>query len=242
MGAVHADGIVSSDIVGYSTDSMVGGKFNMGGIGFTAVDGDDLDLNNITFNNLTKSDDSVTADTLLVWDANTSVYTTYYYYNAEGDEENWGWVDEQWELPDAKLAAGTAFWFKAKAGEGKSMTQSGAIDSVADTTYDIVGGKFNMLVNPFPAAIDLNDEKTIKFTNLTKSDDSVTADTLLVWDANTSVYTTYYYYNAEGDEENWGWVDEQWELPDAMLPSGTAFWFKAKAGEGKKITFYNPTK
>ncbi len=124
LGAVHAEdtGIVSSDIVGYSTQNMVGGEFNMGGITFTTVDGGDIDLNDITFTNLTKSDDSATADTILVWDATTGGYTTYYFYNAEGDEENWGWVDEQWELPDAVLPAGTAFWFKAKAGAGKKIT------------------------------------------------------------------------------------------------------------------------
>ena len=101
---------------------MVGGKFNMNGIMFTTVGGDAIDLNDITFTNLTKSDDPATADIISVWDAASSGYTTYYFYNGEGDEENWGWHDENWELENATLPAGTAFWFKAKAGEGKAIT------------------------------------------------------------------------------------------------------------------------
>ena len=221
---------------------MVGGKFNMNGIMFTSVDGNAIDLNDVTFTNLTKSDDPATADIISVWDAASSGYTTYYFYNAEGDEENWGWHDENWELEDATLPAGTAFWFKAKAGDGKGMTQSGALDKTTDSTYDIVGGKYNMLINPYPASVDLNSDASITFTNLTKSDDPATADIISVWDAASSGYTTYYFYNAEGDEENWGWHDENWELEDATLPAGTAFWFKAKAGTGKKITFINPVK
>ena len=42
----------SSDIVGYSTESMTGGKFNMGGFTFTTVGGDDIDLNDVTFTDL----------------------------------------------------------------------------------------------------------------------------------------------------------------------------------------------
>ena len=242
FGAVHADGIVSSDIVGYSTDSLTSGKFNMGGITFTTVGGDDIDLNDVTFNNLTKGDEADNADKIQVWNPGTSGYTTYYFYNAEGDEDNWGWVDENWEVPDATLAVGTAFWYKAKPGSDKSMTVSGALESADDVTVNLTGGKFNMVISPFPSAIDLNNTKTVVITNYTPGDEADNADKVQVWNPATSGYTTYYYYNAEGDEDNWGWVDENWELPDASLAAGTAFWYKAKTGTGKSIKFINPTK
>ena len=221
---------------------MVAGKFNMGGILFTGVAGNDIDLDDVTFTNLQKGEDTSSSDILQVWDPQNSGYTTYHYYNAEGDEDNWGWVDENWELPDSTLPVGTAFWFKAKPGETRTMTVAGGIESADEVTYEIVGGKFNMFINPFPAEIDLNDSKTVSIANYQGGEDTSTSDILQVWDPQNSGYTTYHYYNAEGDEDNWGWVDENWELPDAKLAAGTPFWFKAKPGEGKSITFFNPTK
>ena len=121
MGAVHADGIVSSDIVGYSTDGMTGGKFNMGGIVFSNVDGSGINLNDMTFANLTSGEDDSQSDRIQVWNPATSGYTTFFNYNAEGDEESWGWWDANFEV-EALLPAGTAFWYKAKAGSGKAIT------------------------------------------------------------------------------------------------------------------------
>ena len=121
FGAVHADGIVSSDIVGYNTESLTGGKFNMSGVVFNSVGGGDIDLNDMTFPGVTGTDSDSTSDTILVWDPATSGYTTYWYYyeaGAAADEIGWyGTLDEP-----TTLAAGTAFWYKAKAGEGKKIT------------------------------------------------------------------------------------------------------------------------
>ena len=214
----------------------------MGGITFETVNGGDIDLNDVTFANLTKADDDSLADRIQVWNPATEGYTTYYFYNGEGDEENWGWHDVNWDLDDAKLPVGTAFWFKAKPGDGKSMTVSGALESADDVTVNIAGGKFNMVISPFPSAIDLNDETTVVLSNVTKADDDSLADRIQVWNPATEGYTTYYFYNGEGDEENWGWHDVNWDLDDAVLPAGTAFWYKAKAGTGKSIKFINPTK
>lgn len=235
--------MTSANTVGYTTQGLTSAKFNMHGVVFTTVDGGDMDLNkDFDFPNLTKGDDTPLADNIQVWDPSTSGYTTYYYYNAEGDEENWGWVDANWELPNAKLACGTAFWFKAKEGDGKAMTQSGAVESEDDVTYDLTGGKFNMHINPWPVAVDLNDENAIVIKNFTPGDDTPVADNIQVWNPATSGYTTFYYYNAEGDEENWGWVDANWELPKAEIPACAGFWYKAKAGDGKQIIFKSPMK
>ena len=120
LGAVHADGIVSSDIVGYSTDSLASGNYTMGGMVFSAVGGGAIDLNDMTFAGVTGSDYDGTADNILVWNPATSGYTTYYYYyDASAPEDNawYGTQDEETTLP-----AGTAFWYRAKVGAGKTIT------------------------------------------------------------------------------------------------------------------------
>ena len=249
-GAVSFADVQSANVVGYMTQNIVDGTENMGGISFLAVDGDDIDLNaNVQVENLVKSDLADTADRIMVWDPSNSGYTTYYFYNAEGDEENWGWHDENFELPDAKLPAGTAFWFMAYQ-EGdepaeKNITVSGAVEDAIVEPFEIVDGTENTFVNPYPCAIDLNDEKTVILANVTKSDMADTADRIMVWDPSNSGYTTYYFYNAEGDEENWGWHDENFELSDAVLPAGTAFWLYAyqegdEPATDKTIQFVKP--
>ena len=235
FGAVHAEdtGIVSSDIVGYSTDNLTGGKFNMSGVVFNSVGGGALDLNDMTFPGVTGSDYQETSDQIQVWDPPTSGYTIYYYYyDASAPEDNgwYGTLDEETTLP-----AGTAFWYKAKAGNGKQMTQSGAVESDADVTFNLTGGKFNMAINPYPTAVDLNDSNTVEFAGVTGSDYQETSDQIQVWDTATSGYTIYYYYYDASTPEDNGWygtLDEE-----AVLPAGTAFWYKAKAGSGKSITF-----
>ena len=233
FGAVHADGVVSSDIVGYSTDSLTGGNYNMGGVVFTTVNGGAIDLNDMSFPGVTGSDFEATSDNILVWNPSTSGYTKYYYYyDASAPDDNgwYGTLDEETTLP-----AGTAFWYLAKAGEGKAITQSGAVESDADVTFDLTGGNYNMVINPYPTAIDLNDSTTVEFAGVTGSDFEATSDNILVWDPSTSGYTKYYYYyDASAPDDNgwYGTLDEE-----ATLSAGTAFWYLAKAGEGKKITF-----
>ncbi len=233
LGAVHADGIVSSDIVGYATDSLASGNYTMGGMVFSAVGGGAIDLNEMTFEGVTGSDFDATSDNILVWNPATSGYTTYYYYyDASAPEDNgwYGTLDEETTLP-----AGTAFWYRAKAGEGKSMTQSGAVESDTDVSFDLASGNYTMVINPYPTATDLNNTASVEFAGVTGSDFDATSDNILVWNPATSGYTTYYYYyDASAPEDNgwYGTLDEE-----TTLPAGTAFWYRAKVGTGKGITF-----
>ena len=85
-------------------------------------------------------------------------------------------------------------------------------------------------------AIDLN---SITFAGVTGTDSDSSSDLIKVWNPATSGYTTYWYYyeaGAAADEIGWyGTLDEE-----ATLPAGTAFWYKAKSGAGKKATFKKP--
>ena len=234
-GAANAE-ISSANVVGYTTSDLVSNKSNMQGINFVKVDGTDFDLNtDITVGNLTGGADDTSADSILVWDPAKSMYTTFYYYYEEEYADESAWYDLNGVL-EAKLPAGSAFWFRAVSGESKSLTVAGAIETDDSVSFSLVGGKSNMIINPYPTAIDLNDTATVEVSNLTGGADDTSADSVLVWDATKSMYTTfYYYYEAEYADES-AWYDLN-GVVEPNLAAGTAFWFRAVAGEGKAITF-----
>ena len=236
--------MTSANIVGYDTESVVDGKLNMKGVMFSAVSGEAIDLNkDVKVANLVPGEDETRADQILVYRPATSSYITYYYYNAEGDEENWGWTDVNWE-ESTQFPAGTGFWFKGYIPNGgsakdKTITISGAVETDEDITFSVVDGKLNMLSNPFPTALDLNDSKTIDFVNNLPGEDETSADQILIYRPSRNGYITYYNYNAEGDEENWGWTDVNWE-ESTVIPAGAGFWYKGfKKGDAKekKVVF-----
>ena len=236
LGAVHADGIVSSDIVGYNTDSLTSGNFNMGGIMFSKVTGDAIDLNSdVTVANVTGGLDETESDTILVWNPSTSAYTTFYYNDDPEAPEDTGWWDVNFVV-DPELGIGTAFWLRAKNAANKSITVSGAVESDDDFSVLLTGGNFNMVINPYPTAIDLNDTDTVEIANVTGGLDETESDTILVWNPSTSAYTTFYYNDDPEAPEDTGWWDVNFVV-DPELSAGTAFWYRAKAGTGKGLTF-----
>ena len=205
----------------------------MSGIVFNGVAGGDVDINDLSFPNATGSDYQETSDQIQVWNAEESKYIYYYYYYDASYPEDNGWygtLDESTVLP-----VGTAFWYLAKAGDGKQIIQSGAVETDTDVTFSIIGGKFNMVINPYPTEVDLNDSTSIEFTAATGSDYQETSDQIQVWNAEESKYIYYYYYYDASYPEDNGWYGTLDEV--ATLPAGTAFWYLAKPGEGKAITF-----
>ena len=210
----------------------------MSGVTFSTVAGEDFDLNGnngIKISNFTGGADSSQSDLIQIWDPATSGYYTFYYYNEEGWEEDWAWY-EQTDSCKPVLSIGTAFWYKAKAGDGKSIQTSGAVESDDDVTVNLTSGKFNMVINPYPVAVDLNSADAAVIANFTGGADSSQSDLIQIWDPATSGYYTFYYYNEEGWEEDWAWY-EQTDSCKPIIPAGTAFWYKAKAGANKSITF-----
>ena len=214
----------------------------MTGVMFNAVGGGDIDLNggNVTIAGLTGGADDTESDLIMTWDASKNGYTTYYYYYEDGAaDEDVRWWDAGGES-EPIFPAGTAFWYKAKSGTGKSVTISGAVESDADVTFDFTGGRLNMCVNPYPAAIDLNDASTVEITNLSGGADDTDSDLILAWDATKNGYTTYYYYYEDGAaDEDVRWWDAGGES-EPVIEAGSGFWYKAKAGTGKQITFKRP--
>jgi hypothetical protein len=243
--------VESVNIVGYETKALVAGKYNMIGGNFTAIGTDGFCLNSdFTGANLTAGGGVLDSDTILIYDANTSGYTTYYLYEGDPDYQA-GWYnagsDELFETdyPNG-LPAGSAFWYRAKAETTDAkVVFSGEVPTDASYTRGLVRGKFNMVMSPYPVALDLNDAAQVTLVGATAGGGVLDSDTILIYDANTSGYTTYYLYEGDPDYQA-GWYnagsDELFETdyPDG-LPAGTPFWYRAKAGTGDfSITFLKP--
>jgi len=240
--------VESVNIVGYETKALVAGKFNMLGGTFNGVGKAGYSLNrDFKGENLTAGPGSLTSDTIAIYDATTSAYTTYYLYEGDGEYPA-GWYNagsEEWfddDYPNG-LPAGTAFWYVAKDTTVNAKgTFSGDVPMDASYTKDLVRGKFNMVASPYPVALKLNDAAQVTLTGATAGPGSLSADTIAIYNATTSAYTTYYLYEGDGVYPA-GWYNAGSEdlfeddYPNG-LPAGTPFWYVAQAGTGDfSITF-----
>jgi hypothetical protein len=250
-----ADGIVSSDIVGYTSKDLTkgAGKLSMVAGSFNGITTDGFQMNgNMVVENVKGSDYSGTSDQLLLWDptkaGGAGGYTTFYYYD-DGTEA--GWCDPATDDYVEKSAAyangfpaGSAFWFKAVDGADKDITFSGAIEDADYIEPPLSEGtQLSMVADAYPVPLKLNETSCVKFIGIVGSDYSGTSDQLLLWDptkaGGAGGYTTFYYYD-DGTEA--GWCDPATDdyvenTYPAGFPVGTAFWFKPYTATGRTIRF-----
>ena len=228
FGAVHADGIVSSDIVGYSTDSLTSGKFNMNAVVFNNIDGSDVDLNeDVTFANAKGGMDTTDSDTIQVWDATSSSYTTYALDELEGI-----WYDYDGVIETPTISSGSAFWYRSRGASTPAITQSGAVEGADTCPVVLTPGKFNMVVSPYPTGYNLNDTKAVTFTNAKGGMDTTDSDTIQVWDSTSSSYTTYALDELEGI-----WYDYDGVIEEPSVTAGTPYWYRSRGTSAPTITF-----
>lgn len=111
----------------------------------------------------------------------------------------------------------------------------------------LASGTYTMLNVPFQhvsndgKGLMLNSDITV--LNVTgDADDYRNADQIWIWNPTTESYVSFFYYD-DGDEAGWSittggqeYIEEltEWE---AGIPSGTAMYYKAKTGAGKKAVF-----
>jgi hypothetical protein len=236
---VSANSVESSNIVGYDTQTIVDGKINMKGIAFENITGTEINLNEISGTGMTAGEDETCSDQVLVWNAIDSGYTTYAYFDEGEDGKN---LYDVFGDSEPVLEPGKAFWYQSYATgvSGKSIVISGAIAPENYTHIDLVNGKINMVVSPYPVDIDLNDPTTVEFINCVAGEDETCADQVLVWSAKDSGYSTYAYFDEGEDGKNWYDVFGDTE---PIIPSGIGFWyssFKTDGNVAKQISFPRP--
>ena len=172
----------------------------------------------------------------MVWNASTSGYDIYAYCdNGDGTATWYNMYGES----EPVIPACKGFWFKSYDTQttGKTLVVSGAVESESDVTITLESANLNMVVNPYPAAFDLNSTDSVVPVNLTAGEDDSNSDVVMVWDANTSGYEIYAYCdNGDGTAT---WYNMYGEA-EPVIAAGKGFWFNAMAGTGKALKFIRP--
>ena len=241
----------SPNIVGYEKISLNVG-YNMIGVQFTQVGGEDLPLSTVATldDSMAGFDEEGTyATEMQVWDG--SNYTTYGWAGTSPEEFmeeaslNNQWLDyNDYVSVDDSLSAGAGFWIKVSSGTAGTLTIAGEVPSTDTVAVPLVAG-FNMVANPYPGSAVVSDFGVLD-SGLAGFDEEGTWKTeMQYWDgANYKTYgwagTSPGEYMDESSLDN-KWLDyNDYELVSDSIPFGHAVWIKAeKAGT---ITFSSPTK
>ena len=250
---MFADGIVSSSVVGYSGQDVKAGQFYMVAVQFADV-GASADVAN--FNNFFSTTcapgeygdgmdaTNANAPQINVLDASGLGYTKYYYISDAYDADNNPiegncWADALGFIvsTDDVMALSKGFWFKAM--ENGSITASGQVSAKSTLENSPTAKQFNIVANPYPVALSLNEVKTTDFLPGEYGDGMDTtnanAPQINVLDASGLGYTKYYYisdaYDAEGNPvEGNRWADALgYEATGTQVPVGQSFWVKSES-------------
>jgi len=131
------------------------------------------------------------------------------------------WIDKsENDASKARLPFGKGIFVKAKS--AKTITLSGIVRG-SRTRIDIVGGKkINLLANPVPFAVKLEDCGL----ELTRGTDVSNADNLRLW--NGTGWTSYWRSGSLGT-----WTDENGVVAGStLIPAGAGFLVKRGSGRG----------
>ena len=244
--SLASGGVTSANVVGYQTLSVVGTKYNMLGVQWDKVGGGSLSVQDVFAGTagLTGSTfaDVFAADRIKVWDPVTSGYVDFWLYAVINDPAWDGkWIDGTGSPATATFSAGSTFWLQSK-GTNVNVISAGQAPSAATISQAIVGGKYNMIINPYPTTYPLNGSFNWLTAGAVGSTfaDVFAADRIKVWDPNTAGYTDYWLYAFISDPAWDGkWIDGTGSPATYALPMGTPAWYQSK-GSSFTLVFSKP--
>jgi len=236
-GFALAQSVTSANVVGYNNVTLNPG-FNMLAVNLDNVSAPaaGLTLNTLipgTTAGLTKGTLPASADTVMVYNPNTTGYNTYYlYYTTKGTSttNNNLWVIDATHPATNTFKSGSAFWYNKFSTPAVTIPFAGQVPQDASKTHTIVHG-FNMIGSGYAAGWDPNGLGTAYWhTNGAFSATlPATADNIMVYNSISSNYTTYYlYYTTKGTSttNNYLWVtDATHKAPTNFISLGTAVWY-----------------
>ena len=241
----QAADVVSSNIVGYQKIELANG-FNMIGTAFQNVGvANQINIQDIKASGLTGLDwtfATTAGDTLLIWDSSAQGYLTTLYYT--GDEDTDGLMAGMGATPGTwfdtvafgtatdTLENGDAFWILSSS-PNATVTIAGEVPEDANSITIVPG--FNMIANPYPKAVKVNDLFTCTgLTGLDWTFATTAGDTLMIWNPEEQGYTTSLYYAGDSDPdgimagfgaEPGTWFDTvEFKTAETEIPVGGAFW------------------
>lgn len=166
--AVLATGVAVADIpsmnvVGYNTFKTSANMMDITGVGFIRPGGGDIDLQDITVD---KGFRKSGGDWIKFYNPLTRTYMFAFYWdelyeNVEDEDpipNKEGWGDfEQTIIRGFKIAAGRGLWVQSKNAAG--LTVSGEIAGKDDGEIATLANTMDIVCNPYPCDIDLQDLK-----------------------------------------------------------------------------------
>lgn len=191
---------------------------------------------------LTSCDENgVNGDYINTWNMSIGNWgAAYQYINAsagwgEGYENTWMSNDEP---VNPIVDPGAAFWLYA-VNDIPALQFAGQVAS-GTINYTLTGGSMNLIANPFPTSLNLNDSSVVTIANKTSCDENgLNGDYINTWNSAIGNWgTAYQYINAsagwgEGYEDTWMSNDEPC---DTVIHAGTGFWYYA-VGDNTTFTF-----
>ena len=252
-------GIQSQNIVGYNTVTLKPG-YNMLALNFQSVSNATKgisiqDMIPGKTEGLKFGPNAVSADTIMVYNPENAGYTSYFLYKNARKEDakdyNWCSLDSGYPIADKIFKNGDAFWYLSQGEKDISVAISGAVAIDASATVEIAEG-YNMIANAFPVnfnpnALGVDYWKSAIAAGASAGPNAVSADTIMVYDPETTGYTSYFLYkNARKEDAK----DYKWCSMDSGYPAidptaecisvGKGVWYLHQGETTFKLTIPSP--
>lgn len=275
---------IESNIVGYDTkeafsiENSENHTYNMVAVPFTGI-GTGFQLSDFKVANGTMAMNIMDADVVMIWDPTmldgNGGYENWFCWNGEdpdsgdvydeyagswaSDEDCWTWFED---VHEDGLEAGSTFWLWLYNKDGAhATTVSGAVLDDSSKTIEYFYDKYNMVTDPFPVRLNLNDAEQVEFTTAVQAMNIMDADQILIWDPTAldgiGAYENWFCWNGEdpdsgdvydeyagnwaSDEDCWTWFED---VHAEGMDVGTAFWYIARGtyslDNKGSITFFGP--
>ena len=243
--AAFADGVSSSNIVGYNTVELPN-QYTVLGVNFNGIGGGELSLQDAVpyVAGMTKGNNIASADQIQIQNVSSGGYDTYYMSNGKNLEGKWakGGTTTPTEVT---ITSGQAFWYIRKSTDTTlSLTLAGEVGVLAsaDEPIDLT---YKLIANPYPVDLPLNDGIPY-VTGMTKGNNIASADQIQIQNA-TGGYDTYYMSNGKNAKGNTvDGLEGKWAVAGsttkatASIPAGKGAWFIRKGSTDFSITIARP--
>ena len=245
---------MSSDVVGYNTTAVKGGRMNLLCVSWETVGNTEgkATLNDVMDTSLLTSysaDGETAGDYIDTWDMENGNWGPRYFYVDQAvawEDAAYAdtWTDDSLVPCNPAVEPGSAFWLYSNKDiasfsfRGQVMTDG--------TAYTLTAGRMNLCANPYPMVLNLNDKNQVTLTGKTSysADGETAGDYIDTWDLAAGNWGPRYFYVDQAvawEDAAYAdtWTDDSLvPVASTALPVGAGFWYNAKAPV--TLTFTSP--
>jgi len=218
--------VESANVVGYTSASCDAAKWYLIGVQFQDITTQAFDLQDFVEikENVAGTDDADSPN-LKLWNGNG--YTDYYYIQEDLDGNQNCWADDSamFIADGVTVSTGTGAFFKSPA-SACTITVAGQVAAASSMNVPLVSGKFNLIANPYPVALDLNGTQVAWVDALLAGTDDSNSPNIKVWKGNG--YTDYFFIEEDLDGNQNCWADDSamFIAENAIVNPFSGFWLK----------------